>query len=146
MKMLQDKASIPILEGLCQEINLTIRSIREAISMAHNLDNEIVGKLIGLALISASHSGGTMNVLFEGGWELAIYNPFVIEKTGDRISVDEESYLVGKTVVDCASDSEEFILTLSGRINLRVDLSDEAFTGPEAMQLIGPSGEIVVWN
>lgn len=114
--------------------------------MAHLSGNNAVQKLIGRALISVNVSTDFVRLLFEEGWELVIYNPVTVEASGIRISLGDGNVLVGKTVAGCVTMPDECLLQLSADVSLRVDLRDEVFVGPEAMQLIGPAGEIVIWN
>jgi hypothetical protein len=54
--------------------------------------------------------------------------------------------LKGALVLHVLEDPDALTLKLTGDQELIVDLADSAFRGPEAMQLAGPSGEIVIWN
>lgn len=114
--------------------------------MIHPSSNSVVEKLIGLVLVSINVPADFVRLLFEEGWELAIYNPFTVEVSGKRVPLGDGGLLVGKTVVRCVTTHDECLLQLSSDVSLRVDLRDEVFVGPEAMQLIGPAGEIIIWN
>jgi hypothetical protein len=103
-------------------------------------------KLIGLTLTSVDVSTDLVRLLFEDGWRLIIYNPCAMEVSGLSVPLGDGNMLIGRTVITSVTTCDGFELQLSGGVSLRVDLRDEAFVGPEAMQLIGPTGEIIVWN
>lgn len=114
--------------------------------MSNLSGDSAVQELIGLELISVSVSTGLMRLLFERGWELVVYNPVTMEVSGEDSPLGDGNMLVGKTVVRCVTMRDEFLLQLSADVALQVDLRDEAFVGPEAMQFIGPQDKFIIWN
>jgi len=49
-------------------------------------------------------------------------------------------------LVDCLVDNVKMTMMFSGDKILTVDLTDGGYSGPEAMQLNGPDGSIVIWS
>jgi hypothetical protein len=47
---------------------------------------------------------------------------------------------------DCRFDHETMVAQFSRGVTLTVDLSEDGYSGPEAMQLNSPDGTIVIWN
>lgn len=78
------------------------------------------------------------------GWTLAVYNRFTLLSDEGTPMAPEQ--LDGCLVTDTTEFDERAAVAFDNGANLSIDLSDEAFTGPEAMQLTKPSGEIIVWT
>jgi hypothetical protein len=93
--------------------------------------------ICGLKVIDAELTQGDAGLRFENGTNLNIYNRF-------KLSGDEA--LEGKTVTDVDEGQTEITIKLTGGSNIRIDMRDDAYTGPEAMQLRMPGQPIVVWN
>lgn len=101
-------------------------------------------RLLGLAVEEVSWDGESLGLSFGGGWCLAIHNRFAYRIGADQSSAFQQ--LKGALVLRVSEDRDGILLKFAGDQVLEVDLTDDAFHGPEAMQLKGPSGEIVVWN
>ncbi len=54
--------------------------------------------------------------------------------------------LKGKRIVKIESFSQMLKLSINNLDYIKVDLSDNGYTGPEALALYGPNDLIVVWN
>lgn len=80
--------------------------------------------------------------LFFEQHDLFIYNQWRIE-SASPIGIDK---LIGSVVVSIVLENNILTLGLDNGVQIRVNLSDEAYTGPEAMVLYGPGKSIVVWN
>ncbi|WP_369977781.1 hypothetical protein [Xanthomonas bundabergensis] len=94
--------------------------------------------------IYLSQEGGVLSLLSQDGWSLIIYNcTKLLSSTGEEIFSS-----IGDTKTVASTDlSEKFIfINFDDGSSLRVDLSLDAYTGPEAMQLAGPNGEIIIWS
>ena len=61
------------------------------------------------------------------------------------INVDRAHQLVGCELNRIENKESEITLWFNKK-GVTVYLSDDAYTGPEAMSLYGPNNEIVVWN
>lgn len=79
----------------------------------------------------------------ERGWVLAIYNRYaLISIDKSRIAADA---INGGVIVSVETIQEVVAISFESGATLLIDMSDGGFRGPEAMQLSGPEGEIVVW-
>ena len=74
-------------------------------------------------------------------YHLNIQNLFTL--TPDSVAVDR---LRGLSVLAVYETAEEAIIEFSGGARLTVNLRDEAYRGPEAMQLGGPGEIIKIWS
>jgi hypothetical protein len=104
---------------------------------------EVIAMLEGKELVveRLSHQ---LNLTSDDGTSLAIFNKFTyVSWRGD-----ESGLSTGRNVRVVQADSSDSGVTLrfSGGDSLVIDLSPCAYTGPEAMVLRTPSGQIVVWN
>jgi len=99
-----------------------------------------INELNGLKIKSASLEKDGAVIVFEGDIFLSIYNPFHL--TGAQSEKD----LVDKSVIETSELPQKAEIKLEGDIFLSIDLRDESYAGPEAMQLAIPGKPIVVWN
>lgn len=94
---------------------------------------------MGLKHRSQDQTDLDLRVLFEDGFEIHVYN----DHENQRGKTPDD--LVGmelQTVIETASQiAFEFGVT-----SLIVNLTDEAYTGPEALVFYGPNDLIVIWN
>ncbi len=49
-------------------------------------------------------------------------------------------------LVDCMVDEDKMTIIFSGDKCLTVDLTEDGYSGPEAVQLNGPDGSTVIWS
>lgn len=98
--------------------------------------------LVNLKVVDAQLSSGDAGLCFEGGITLAFYNPFalVISLPGAEIT------WIGATVTAVHESDSEATICFNNGASLIVDLRDQAYIGPEAMQLRIPGSPIVIWN
>lgn len=101
----------------------------------------MLSQLNGLKVKNILLIPGDAGVNFEDGTSLCIYNRFDLLGFG----LEEASILIGSTVTE-ATESESSAVIRFGDRAIQVDLRDEAYEGPEAMQLLVPGKPIVVWN
>jgi len=85
---------------------------------------------------------GEFGISFENGVSLAVYNKY--ESVG--FSLDDARWLAGNAVADVNESADTITIRFQNNWMLRIDMRDEAYTGPEAIQLRVPSEPIVVWN
>lgn len=98
--------------------------------------------ICGLKVADAVFAEGDAGINFENGISLAIYNRY--ELVG-FVSSDVQ-YLLGINVTDVDVGADALTIRFENNWALRVDMRDEAYTGPEAMQLRVPGEPIVIWN
>ena len=98
--------------------------------------------ICGLKVVDAVFGIDEEGVSFENGTNLAIHNKF--ELVGFTLS--DAHMLIGKAVVDV--DEGEYTITIKFENNfaIQIDMREEAYTGPEAMELHVPGEPIVIWN
>jgi len=101
--------------------------------MQHS-DNNI----INTAIESAFESPDGLAIGFANGWWLNIKNAY-------SYNAGPTESLVGKIILYINESSDDINYILSDGTIITVDVTDEAFSGPEAVVMIGPSGNIVVF-
>jgi hypothetical protein len=101
-----------------------------------------LNKLIGHKVVEFSYEPERMGVLFENGSTLAIYNQMSVQDTRNRgdLSVAEAS------VSNVLEDSDLACIEFDNGVFWTIDLSDDAYSGPEAMQLNVVGDPIVIWR
>ena len=101
-------------------------------------------QLLGLAVEEAFWDGELLGLSFSDGWKLTIYNRFAYRIGADTVSAFQ--LLKGASLVQAEEFHDSAVLRFTEDQELKIDLTDDGFCGPEAMKLTGSSGEIVVWN
>jgi len=81
-----------------------------------------------------------VQLLFEQDIVLNIYNEFKLSNNHDVSSLN------GIKVLKVEEKPEAVILYFSNGTRLDIDLRDEAYNGPEALELCVPGQPTVVWN
>ncbi|KAF1015525.1 MAG: hypothetical protein GAK31_00999 [Stenotrophomonas maltophilia] len=99
----------------------------------------LIGKNVTLGV-----ENGMATIDTHDGWELHIYNAFGL--LGDGIAKNPALSTLSLVLEDCRFDHETMVAQFSKGITLTVDLSDDGYFGPGAMQLNGPDGTVVIWN
>jgi hypothetical protein len=93
--------------------------------------------------VSLSAEEETLSLSTKTGWALTIYNRYYyVDKYNTNIVKIGGVKVVSH--INCREHCVDVIFE-DGSL-LRIDLSPDSYIGPEAMQLTGPKGEIVVWN
>jgi hypothetical protein len=105
------------------------------------MKNSKLQLICGLKIIDAVFSIGDAGISFENGIGLAIYNNFVLVGLSQ---IDEKS-LIGKCVTDIDEDIAVITIKVGANMAIKIDMRDEAYTGPEAIQLRIPNEPIIVW-
>ncbi len=79
---------------------------------------------------------------FDNGANVIIYNKFNIY---GPLLIESKTFIGLKAI--SVEEVETFIkIIFENEMILKIDMTDEGFNGPEAIQLRSPSGGIVVWN
>ncbi|WP_054004093.1 hypothetical protein [Shimia sp. SK013] len=94
--------------------------------------------LLELQVTSATRVHDYWQICF-GDTVLSIYNPV----QGDVANVDD---LLDQYVVSITQIASRFGILFSNKIQLEIDLSDDAHSGPEAMHLYSPDSFSIVWQ
>ncbi len=85
-----------------------------------------------------------ISVETEDGWSLHIYN--VVTLSGMEVIEPSDGTLLRLVFDDYVQDETTLSLKFRGGGLITIDMSDNGYSGPEAMQLNGPDGSIVIWN
>jgi len=101
-------------------------------------------QLSGLVVKEVFWDGDLLHLSFGDGWALTIYNRFIYRIGADTVSTFQ--LLKGAFLTQAEEFHDGAFLKFTGDQELKIDLTDDGFSGPEAMQLNAPSGEIVIWN
>lgn len=80
----------------------------------------------------------------DDGWSLHIYNAYTLS-FGGRVDALAHTSLQLE-LVDFVVDDVKTVMVFSGDGILTVDLTEGGYSGPEAMQLNGPDGQIIIWS
>jgi hypothetical protein len=96
--------------------------------------------LVGIAVTNALRVHDYVQVLFEQDIALNIYNEFKLFNGHDLSSLN------GTKLLRAEEKQDELILYFSNGKRLDIDLRDEAYNGPEALELHIPGQPPVVWN
>jgi len=106
------------------------------------MDKSKLSVLFGLKVVDVVLADGDIGIGFENGISLSIYNKYELE----GFVLSDALRLVGNTVTYVDEQKEVITIRFENNWVLRVDMRDEAYSGPEAMQLRVPDDPIVVWN
>lgn len=87
---------------------------------------------------------GSLSLSSTNGWVIAIYNAFEFISPLCEKQALQSGTMKAVSTVECSENSIDINFT-DGSL-LRIDLSPSAYSGPEALQLVDPSGQITVWN
>jgi hypothetical protein len=104
---------------------------------------ETLERLVGTTVVSADLAQGQFAIRLEGGWRLTIYNRFVISSVQAEREAASPKTLPGNCISGVTLTHDHLKLELTDGSAVEIDLRDEAYTGPEAMMLVDPSGEIM---
>jgi hypothetical protein len=81
-----------------------------------------------------------VQILFEKDIVLSIYNEYKLSYN------DNIGFLKGTKLARVEESPNRIILYFSNGISLDINLHDEAYNGPEALELYIPGRPAVVWN
>ncbi len=93
--------------------------------------------LVGLTVEKVEQVHDYLQLSFQEGTKLSVYNSYSFENGDDNVECDR--------VHSVGMDSGDFIIRFSGGGALHVGLRDQDYNGPEAMSLV-LEGKKIVWN
>jgi len=99
-----------------------------------------LGALVGMAVTDVLQVHDYVQLLFEKDISLNIYNAWRL-CNGDDLRV-----LNGATLLKVEEKPETLIFSFSHGKRLDIDLCDDAYNGPEALELNIPGQPTMVWN
>ena len=106
------------------------------------MKNQKLESIVGLKIVDAILTIGDVGIGFENGGSLAIYNDFNL--TG--FSQNETNLLIGNKAIKVDDNGETIIIYFENNLSLAIDLREESYTAPEAIQLRIPGEPIIIWN
>lgn len=98
--------------------------------------------LVGQRVQKAEMIHDYLQLSFDKGWVLNIFNGFTVFDF-DSGSV---ASLVGSLVKSIGASDEAVDIFFRDGKSVRVGVADSDYRGPEAMELIGVTGERIVWS
>lgn len=104
----------------------------------------LLQELLGLRVVKAESLEDDLIVRFENGAFLTIYNKFQI--TGSDGSPGTDRDLAGATLTELTEDDASLRLTFSNGVKLIIDMSEDGYSSPEALQLTRPGLPLIVWR
>jgi len=96
--------------------------------------------LVGMVVTEALRVHDYVQLLFEKDISLNIYNALRL------CNGDDLRALNGATLLKVEEKPETLIFSFSNGQRLDIDLGDDAYNGPEALELNVPGQPTVVWN
>lgn len=96
--------------------------------------------ICGLKVADVVLAIGDAGISFKNGVSLAIYNNFVLV----GIILGDANLLIGKVVIGVDESEHTITIKFENNIAINIDMRDEAYTGPEVMQLRVPGEPIVI--
>ena len=96
--------------------------------------------LVGLSVTGVLKIHDYVQLFFEQDITLNIYNDYRLENSADIMSLKDAK------VEKIEERQDELILYFLEAKHLHIDLRDEAYNGPEALQLNVPGEPTVIWN
>ncbi|MFM0736920.1 hypothetical protein PQQ51_06700 [Paraburkholderia xenovorans] len=106
------------------------------------MDETKLSVIIGRAVMDADLTPQDAGLLFEEEITLNLYNRYTV--TG--LIGPSAKALIGSRVTNVTETSEHAILEFDSNVRIEIDLTDDAYTSPEAMQLRVPGSPIMIWS
>jgi hypothetical protein len=106
------------------------------------MSNKKLESIVGLRVVDAILTIGDAGIRFENGASLAIYNEFSL--TG--FSQNEERLLINNLVTRINDSGNKISIFFEKELSIEIDMHEESYTSPEAMQLRIPGEPIIIWN
>ena len=96
----------------------------------------------GLKIVDVELVEDGAGISLENGINLIIYNKYRLI----GLNFEDAHLLIGHMVTHIEEDIDTITIKFENDRALRIDMKDDAYTGPEAMQLRVPGEPIVIWN
>lgn len=106
------------------------------------MKNTKLKEICGLFIVDVILIQGGAGFSFENGANLAIYNTFKLV----GLQQSDAPMLIGKVVINVDENEEFILIKFEDNLAICVDMRNDAYNGPEAMQLRMPGEPIVIWN
>ncbi|MDA8485650.1 hypothetical protein NNO07_21490 [Pseudomonas resinovorans] len=106
------------------------------------MNNSKLEIICGVKISDISLIDNDAGIVFENGCSPSIYNKFTLSGINKR----DEKILIGRKITKINEDAQEITMTLEGNFMITINMRDNAYSGPEALQLRIPGNPIVIWN
>lgn len=100
--------------------------------------------LLGSRIVKAEVVEDYLQLWFDDGAVLNVYNEHEI--TGPAGKVHHSDDLLNASLVQVNENGPQIRLTFSNRLDLSIDMSEEGYLGPEAIELNREDAPTVVWR
>lgn len=104
----------------------------------------VLTELVELKVVKSEFVEDYLQVWFEDGECLNVYNKYQLTDSDGRPHSHPE--LTGATLSDVRDDAGFIVLDFSNDLELSIDMSEDGYLGPEAIQLTRPGLPPVVWR
>lgn len=104
----------------------------------------LLQELVGLGVVKSELAEEDLIVWFWNGACLTVYNKFQITASDGNAGTDRD--LAGATLTGLRKENASLLLTFSNNAKLIIDMSDDGYSGPEALQLTRPDLPSIVWR
>ncbi len=98
--------------------------------------------ICGLKVVDMVLSEDSAGVVFENEVNLIIYNKFILI----GVTSYKAKKIIGKVVIGVEENEFSVTINFEDSLAIKIDMNDEAYSVPEAMQLLVPGEPIVIWN
>lgn len=98
--------------------------------------------LVGRRIVDADMAPQDGGLMFDGEITLSVYNRYELVDSGHA----DAQPLVGSIVLGVEEAADKVVILLDNGCHVEIDLTDDAYSGPEAMQLRVPGEPIVIWT
>jgi hypothetical protein len=107
-----------------------------------NMEQSKLDMIVGRRVVAVDLTPQDAGLQFEGGGTLNIYNRYSVFGLADG----DAEVLVGAKITSVVENTYRVVFEFDSSVRVEVDLTDDAFTSPEAMQLRIPGKPILIWN
>lgn len=104
----------------------------------------LLQELVGSRVVKSEILEDDLAIWFQNGECLTVYNKFQITAADGSSGSDRD--LAGATLTQLNQDNTFLRLTFSNGVELAVDVSEDGYSGPEALQLTRPGLPSIVWR
>jgi len=103
-----------------------------------------IGELIGSRIADSKVVEDYLQLWFDNGACLSIYNEHEVTRPDGR--AQDSNSLTGASLTQVREQKTEIRLIFSNGLRLSIDMSEEGYSGPEAIQLTRANMPPVVWR